>query len=110
MTNILTVENINNYNYNYQYKLTFSCDNLDSSYFHYFNPVHVDWMDDSSFVIAGGSQKGVLEGKLYLKNGEFKVLAKLFIWDNTLNGHITKSYVSVMKTTTESINNLRLEG
>lgn len=106
MTNTLIVDTINN-SY-YQYKLIFSSENLDSAYTQYFNLENIDWMDESSFVISGGSLNSILEGKFYLKNDDFKVLAKLFIWDNTLNGHITKSYVSVMKTTTETINNLRL--
>ncbi len=106
MTNTLIVDIINNLNY--QYKLTFSSDNLDSAYIQYFNSENIDWMDDSSFVISGGSQNSILEGKFYIKNNEYKVLAKLFIWDNTLNGHKTKTYISVMKTTAESVNNLRV--
>jgi hypothetical protein len=106
MTNTLIVDIVNN-SY-YQYKLTFSSENLDSAYTQYFNLENIDWMDDSSFVISGGSQNSILEGKFYLKNGDYKVLAKLFIWDITLNGHTTKTYVSVMKTTPESINNLRV--
>jgi len=106
MTSALLVENLNNSNY--KYKLIFSSENLDSSYHHYFNSQHIDWMDETSFVISGGSQNCVIEGKIYLKNGEYKILTKLFIWDNSLNGHTTKTYVSVMKTTIETINNLKL--
>ena len=105
MTNILTIDNI--LNYHYPYVITFSSDNLDTSFIFYFNPENVDWMDDSSFVISGGSQNCILEGKIYNKNNENKVLAKLFIWDNTSSGHITKTYVSVMKISLDSVNNLR---
>jgi len=106
MTNILTIDNIKNYQY--RYVITFSSDNLDTSYMFYFNPENVDWMDDSSFVISAGSQNCVLEGTIYNKNNENKVLAKLFIWDNTSSGHITKTYVSVMKISLDSVNNLRV--
>ena len=105
MTNTLIVENINNSNY--QYQLMFTSDNLDSTYYQLFNSIHIDWMDESSFVISGGSQNCVLEGKVYLKNNQYKVFAKLFIWDCTINGHTTKTYVSVMKTSAETINILR---
>ena len=36
------------------------------------------------------------------------VFAKLFIWDNTSSGHLTKTYVSVMKINLDSVNNLRI--
>ena len=105
MSNKLIINKINNNNYTYM--VTFSCDNLDTSYIMYFNSNNVEWMDDSSFVISGGSNNCVLEGKIYVNN-EHKVLCKLFIWDSTINGHVTKTYVSVMKITTESINYLKL--
>lgn len=105
MTNILTIDNIKNYHYSYV--ITFTSDNLDTSFMFYFNLENIDWMDNSSFVIYGGSQNCVLEGTLYNKNNENKVLAKLFIWDNTSSGHITKTYASVMKINLESVNNLR---
>lgn len=106
MTNMLLINEINNNNYTYS--LTFSSDNLDTAYTIYFNSNNVDWMDDSSFVISGGSNNSVIEGKIYVKNNEYKIFAKLFVWDSTINGHVTKTYVSVMKITSESINYLKL--
>lgn len=105
MTNILEVANII-YN-NYSYMIKFSSDNLDNSIVFYFNPENLDWMDESSFVISGGSQNCVLECKLYKKNNKYKVFAELFIWDNTSSGHITKTYVSIMEISLEAINYLK---
>jgi len=106
MSNILIVDKIIDKIYSYIIK--FTCDNLDTSFMFYINPENVDWMDDSSFVISGGSQNCVLEGKLYKKNNKYMVFAKLFIWDNTSSGHLTKTYVSVMKINLDSVNNLRI--
>lgn len=112
MSNSLIVKKKNNSNDNDRYKdftyiLTFTSDNLDSSITIHFNHQNVDWMDDSNFVLSGGSLNCVLEGRVYLKNDEHKVLSKLFIWD-TFQTSKTNTYVSVMKTTLESIHNLKL--
>lgn len=106
MNNVLVIDN-NNYA-EFTHKLTYNSKNLDTCYILYFNNQHIDWIDNSNFIISGGSQNCVIEGKIYQKNGEYKILVKLFIWDNTLSGHMTKTFVSVMKISNDSIDILRL--
>jgi hypothetical protein len=107
MEDVLIIDK-NNYVYEFTHKLTYSSKNLDTNYILYFNNKNIDWIDNNNFIISGGSQNCVIEGKIYQKNGENKVLTKLYIWDNTLSGHITKTFVSVMKITIDSLNILRL--
>jgi hypothetical protein len=101
---------INNKNFNLK-ELIFQSKTLGINFSFDFD--NVEWMDLQSFVISATNKNCVFEGKFWTNinycsgANQFRILGKVFLWDNTSSGHITKTYVSVMNISSESLNHLR---
>lgn len=113
MSNNLIINNIECNNNQYTKELIFQSNSLGVQHSFQFNFKNIEWMgSENNFVISNDSGNYVFEGNLWLDQSIFvptnyKVLGKLYIWDNTPSGHVTKTYVSVMNMNQTSLNSLK---
>ncbi len=113
MSNNLIINNIECNNNQYTKELIFQSNSLGVQHSFQFNFKNIEWMgSENNFVISNDSGNYVFEGNLWLEQSIFvptnyKVLGKLYIWDNTPSGHVTKTYVSVMNMNQTSLNSLK---
>jgi len=117
MSNNLIINNIECNNYQYTKELVFQSNSLGVQHSFQFIFKNIEWMgSENIFVISSDSGNYVFEGNLWMDQSNnprssgpnnYRVLGKLYVWDNTPSGHVTKTYVSVMNMSSESLNNLR---
>lgn len=119
MSNNLIINNIECNNYQYNRELIFQSNSLGVQHSFQFNFKNIEWMgSENNFVISNDSGNYVFEGNLWLDqnnnnsrgNGgpiNYRILGKLYFWDNTPSGHVTKTYVSVMNMNQTSLNSLK---
>ncbi len=118
MSNNLIINNIECNNYQNNRELIFQSNSLGVQHSFQFNFKNIEWMgSENNFVISNDFGNYVFEGNLWLDQSKscsrtpgpnnYRVLGKLYFWDNTPSGHVTKTYVSVLNITQTSLNSLK---